>query len=378
MAAGRSQHASQRLDARSLEPMLATNEALPPGDGLGLRDQVGRRPRARLRRAAGRLRIAARRGDRRHRPLPGAGARSPRRSRRRAAILDGEIVAFDDEGNPELPPPPAADGRSSDPRPDPARAGRDAGHLRRLRPALARRPLAARRALRGAPRAARRARLRRPELAGAGAPPRRRRGVARGGPRSAASRASSRSGSAAPTGPGAAARDWVKVQNRRRQELVIGGWMPGEGLRSEAGRLAAGRLLGRDPEEAERSAARSGSSTPAASAPASPRRRSTTLADGPRAARRETSPFERRLGPGGQVRRAGRERGGLRWVEPELVCEVEFLRWTHEDTLRAASFKGLRDDKDPREVVREASQSAQAFRFARTDEKGVSRVVSRY
>ena len=48
-----------------------------------------------------------------------------------------------------------------------------------------------------------------------------------------------------------------------------------------------------------------------------------------------------------------RERGALRWVEPVLVCEVEFLRWTHEDTLRAASYKGLRDDKDAREVVRE-------------------------
>jgi ATP-dependent DNA ligase len=35
------------------------------------------------------------------------------------------------------------------------------------------------------------------------------------------------------------------------------------------------------------------------------------------------------------------------------VCEVEFLRWTHENTLRAASFKELRDDKDAREVVRE-------------------------
>jgi bifunctional non-homologous end joining protein LigD len=40
-------------------------------------------------------------------------------------------------------------------------------------------------------------------------------------------------------------------------------------------------------------------------------------------------------------------------VEPKLVAEVEFTEWTHEGTLRQSAFKGLRDDKDPREVVRE-------------------------
>ena len=47
------------------------------------------------------------------------------------------------------------------------------------------------------------------------------------------------------------------------------------------------------------------------------------------------------------------KRRGARWCEPELVCEVEFREWTREGTLRAPSYKGLRDDKDPREVVRE-------------------------
>ena len=42
------------------------------------------------------------------------------------------------------------------------------------------------------------------------------------------------------------------------------------------------------------------------------------------------------------------------WVEPELVCEFEFTEWTREGTLRQSAFKGLRDDKDPREVVRES------------------------
>ena len=41
------------------------------------------------------------------------------------------------------------------------------------------------------------------------------------------------------------------------------------------------------------------------------------------------------------------------WVEPELVCEVEFTEWTREGVLRAPSYKGLRDDKPAALVVRE-------------------------
>ena len=41
------------------------------------------------------------------------------------------------------------------------------------------------------------------------------------------------------------------------------------------------------------------------------------------------------------------------WVEPKLVTEVEFVEWTHDRHLRAPSYKGLREDKDAREVRRE-------------------------
>jgi bifunctional non-homologous end joining protein LigD len=42
-----------------------------------------------------------------------------------------------------------------------------------------------------------------------------------------------------------------------------------------------------------------------------------------------------------------------RWVEPELVAEIAFGSWTKSGRLRAPSYKGLRDDKDPADVVRE-------------------------
>jgi ATP-dependent DNA ligase len=41
------------------------------------------------------------------------------------------------------------------------------------------------------------------------------------------------------------------------------------------------------------------------------------------------------------------------WVRPELVVQIEFLEWTDADHLRHSRFAGLRDDKDPRSVIKE-------------------------
>ena len=46
-------------------------------------------------------------------------------------------------------------------------------------------------------------------------------------------------------------------------------------------------------------------------------------------------------------------RKGVVWAEPNLVAEVDYRGWTADQQLRHASFKGLRDDKDPHSVVRE-------------------------
>ena len=47
---------------------------------------------------------------------------------------------------------------------------------------------------------------------------------------------------------------------------------------------------------------------------------------------------------------------GLRdthWAKPQLVAEVEFTEWTADNSIRHPSFKGLREDKSPAEIVRE-------------------------
>lgn len=41
---------------------------------------------------------------------------------------------------------------------------------------------------------------------------------------------------------------------------------------------------------------------------------------------------------------------GVRWVSPELVAEVEFTEWTRDGVLRHSSFRGLREDKNPKDI----------------------------
>jgi hypothetical protein len=41
------------------------------------------------------------------------------------------------------------------------------------------------------------------------------------------------------------------------------------------------------------------------------------------------------------------------WVKPSLVAEIEFLEWTGADHLRHTKFLRLRDDKDPRKILKD-------------------------
>jgi bifunctional non-homologous end joining protein LigD len=52
-------------------------------------------------------------------------------------------------------------------------------------------------------------------------------------------------------------------------------------------------------------------------------------------------------------------RSRVHWVEPRLVGQVAFTEWTDAGELRHPRFQGLRDDKDPREVVREIPVSGE-------------------
>ena len=48
--------------------------------------------------------------------------------------------------------------------------------------------------------------------------------------------------------------------------------------------------------------------------------------------------------------------GKVHWVEPKLIAQVQFADWTKEGIVRQAAFRGLREDKSPKEVTREIAR----------------------
>jgi bifunctional non-homologous end joining protein LigD len=125
---------------------------------------------------------------------------------------------------------------------------------------------------------------------------------------------------------------WIKITDVRPQEVVIGGWRPGEGRRE--GVLGA-LLLGVPDGDGLRFVGSVGTGFSDADLE--------SLTETLRPLARKTSPFNAKLPP---------ERArGARWVEPRLVGEVVFRIWTPDGRMRAPVWRGLRSDKSPDEVV---------------------------
>ncbi len=57
---------------------------------------------------------------------------------------------------------------------------------------------------------------------------------------------------------------------------------------------------------------------------------------------------------------------GVHWVKPELVAQVSFSNWTRDNLIRQAAFKGLREDKPAKEVVRETAEPLESSASAKT------------
>ena len=129
---------------------------------------------------------------------------------------------------------------------------------------------------------------------------------------------------------GKRSRDWLKWKCDMEQELVVGGYTAPKGSRIELGAL----LVGVYEDGRLRYAGKVGTGFG--------RETLRDLAARLKPLRREDPPFAD----------APRLRDAT-WVEPELVAQVGFTEWTRDGRLRHPRFMGLREDKDPRDVVRE-------------------------
>jgi bifunctional non-homologous end joining protein LigD len=136
--------------------------------------------------------------------------------------------------------------------------------------------------------------------------------------------------------PGRRSRDWLKVKTHGEQEFVIAGYTKGTGRRASTfGSLVLGYYRGNELVYA-------GNVGTGFNAKEIDR-----LLEKLRPIRRTPPPF-REAPKMPKVRK-----GDVVWVEPKLVCEVEFVEWTHDGRLRAPAYKGLREDKAAEEVRRE-------------------------
>ena len=130
--------------------------------------------------------------------------------------------------------------------------------------------------------------------------------------------------------------DWLKIKCLRRQELVIGGYTAPKGSRERVGALLVGHYdPSQGPGEALRYAGKVGTGFDRATLELLHRRLAPL--------HRASSPFSSGPVPARDVQ----------WVTPKLVGEIGFSEWTTAGLLRHPRFLGLREDKSAREVRRE-------------------------
>lgn len=125
--------------------------------------------------------------------------------------------------------------------------------------------------------------------------------------------------------------DWLKLKCVRQQEFVIGGYTAPQGSRERLGALLVGYYDGK----ALRYAGKVGTGYD--------RRTLEHLHQRLVPLHRSASPFSEGPAPAGDIQ----------WVTPKLVGQIGFSEWTSAGLLRHPRFLGLRDDKAAREVRRE-------------------------
>lgn len=131
--------------------------------------------------------------------------------------------------------------------------------------------------------------------------------------------------------PGRRSAEWVKIAEVRPLEVIICGWRPGEGRRSD---VFGSLMLGLPTPEGLQYIGQVGTGFT--------EEMLRSLTAKLHKLERKTSPYH------GEVPRDRAK--GAHWVKPALVGEVVFRDWTNDGRLRAPAWRGLRSDKRPEDV----------------------------
>ena len=137
---------------------------------------------------------------------------------------------------------------------------------------------------------------------------------------------------------------WLKIKARPEQELVVGGWTPGENSAKELGALVVGVYEG----DKLRFSGKVGSGFDGRA-----RKELRKVLDELTTDRPAFDPPP----PPGFRGRWGGDLAGVVWTRPELVIRAELSDWSRDGMVRQSAYKGIERGRDPREVVREVAST---------------------
>lgn len=132
-------------------------------------------------------------------------------------------------------------------------------------------------------------------------------------------------------------RDWIKLKTQQRQEFVIGGYTEPRGGRKHFGALLVGYYKNKKLEYAGHVGG--GFDTK-------------LLAQ----LHKQFEPLKQKISP---FKTIPKPNTPVTWLKPELVCEVAFAEWTEENIMRQPIFKGMRTDKNAKEILKEKPEKAE-------------------
>ena len=145
--------------------------------------------------------------------------------------------------------------------------------------------------------------------------------------------------------------DWIKLKCDKRQEFVIGGYSLSDKKASGVSSLLLGVYEGEELAYAGRAG--------------------TGISENDMKVLEEKFEILKRTHPPFKLAPKPKAREKITWIEPELVAEIKFAEWTKDNLLRQASYKGIRTDKNPKDIKKEekVEDEKQIQSFSKEDEE---------